>query len=177
MKICITSSGDSLKSEIDPRFGRCKYFIIWDGDKQSFEAVSNPNVDAGSGVGIQSAQLVVTKNIGLLITGEVGPKAEKVLNAANVQIITGAEGLVNAAITKYLPARDKESVGIDRINNELRQDTPARDFSDRAWVGGRGPGRCIQSGMGKGQGRGMGQGRGLGLGRGRGGGGRNKNNV
>jgi len=28
MKICITSQGKNLESEIDPRFGRCKYFIF-----------------------------------------------------------------------------------------------------------------------------------------------------
>lgn len=101
MKICITSSGDNLEALIDPRFGRCCYFIFWDDANNSFEAIVNPNIDAGSGAGIQSAQLVVANKASVVITGAVGPKAEQVLKAANLQIITGAEKSVKEAIEKY----------------------------------------------------------------------------
>lgn len=89
MKICITACGDNLHSQVDPRFGRCRYFIIYDDINHTFEAIANPNIDAGSGAGIQSAQLVASKHVSQIMTGEVGPKAEKVLQAAKIQIITG----------------------------------------------------------------------------------------
>lgn len=98
MKICITSSGDNLESQIDPRFGRCSYFIIYDNANGSFEAIANPNVDVGSGAGVQSAQLVVVKQVSMVITGEVGPKAEQVLKNANIQIIANKNGNVMGAI-------------------------------------------------------------------------------
>ncbi len=101
MKICITSSGNSLESQTDQRFGRCGYFIIWDDTNNTFEAIANPNIDAGSGAGIQSAQLVVAKKVSAVITGQVGPKAEQVLQAAKLQIITGESGSVKDAIEKY----------------------------------------------------------------------------
>ena len=72
MKICITSSGDSLESQIDPRFGRCSYFIIWDYSNNTFEVIANPNIDAGSGAGIQSAQLVVAKNVSIPVAVRFG---------------------------------------------------------------------------------------------------------
>ncbi len=34
MKICITSTGPRLDSEMDPRFGRCQYFLFVDPDTQ-----------------------------------------------------------------------------------------------------------------------------------------------
>ncbi|MBU0744358.1 MAG: NifB/NifX family molybdenum-iron cluster-binding protein [Gammaproteobacteria bacterium] len=101
MKICITSSGDNLESQIDPRFGRCAYFIIWDDETNAFEAIANPNIDVGSGAGIQSAQLVIEKKVSMVITGEVGPKAEKVLKEGRLQIITEAKGLVKDIVEKY----------------------------------------------------------------------------
>lgn len=101
MKICITSSGDNLESQIDQRFGRCGYFIIWDDVSNAFEAIVNPNIDVGSGAGIQSAQLVVAKQVSMVITGEVGPKAEQVLQAAKLRIITGENGNIKEAIEKY----------------------------------------------------------------------------
>lgn len=102
MKVCVTSSGDNLESQVDQRFGRCGYFIIWDNDAKTFEAIANPNVDAGSGAGIQSAQLVVAKGVAMVITGEVGPKAEQVLKAAKLQVVTGANGSIKKVIEKYL---------------------------------------------------------------------------
>ena len=44
MKVCVTSEGNNLDSKVDPRFGRCQYFIIADIDTLAFEAVQNPNI-------------------------------------------------------------------------------------------------------------------------------------
>lgn len=35
MLICITAQGDNLDSEIDPRFGRCNYFIFYDTETKN----------------------------------------------------------------------------------------------------------------------------------------------
>ena len=101
MKICITSSGDTLESHVDPRFGRCGYFIIWNDESDTFEVVANPNIDVGSGAGIQSAQLVVAKEVSMVITGEIGPKAEQVITAAKLQVVTGATGTVKEEKKKH----------------------------------------------------------------------------
>ena len=67
MKTCITSNGNNIESQIDPRFGRCNYFVIWDDSNNTFEAIANPNINADSGAGIQSAQLVVSKEISAVL--------------------------------------------------------------------------------------------------------------
>ena len=60
MKICITSQGESLDSPVDPRFGRCQYFIVVDTETLGLEAIQNPNIDSMGGVGVQSGQLIAT---------------------------------------------------------------------------------------------------------------------
>ncbi len=101
MKICVTSEGNSLDSKVDPRFGRCQYFIIVDTDTLQFEPIQNPNIEAMGGAGIQSAQLVASKQIKAVLTGNVGPNAFQTLQAAGIDIFTGASGTVKEAIEKY----------------------------------------------------------------------------
>jgi predicted Fe-Mo cluster-binding NifX family protein len=101
MRICITSEGGNLDSKVDPRFGRCQYFIIADTDTLEFEAVRNPNIESMGGAGIQSAQLVASKQIKAVVTGNVGPNAFQTLQAAGIEVFTGASGTVKEAIEKY----------------------------------------------------------------------------
>lgn len=101
MKICVTSEGNSLDSKVDPRFGRCQYFIIVDTDTLQFEPIQNPNIEAMGGAGIQSAQLVASKQIKAVLTGNIGPNAFQTLQAAGIDIFTGASGTVREAIEKY----------------------------------------------------------------------------
>ena len=101
MKVCITSQGDNLDSQVDTRFGRCQYFIIVDTDTLEFEAIKNDNINGMGGVGVQSAQLMVDRNVGAVLTGNVGPNAFQTLQAAGIKMITGISGIVKDAVDKY----------------------------------------------------------------------------
>ena len=101
MKICVTSEGETLDSKIDPRFGRCKYFIIVDTDSLDFEALKNPNTESGGGAGIQSGELMSSKDVKAVLTGNVGPNAFETLNASGIDIFTGISGSIKKAIDKH----------------------------------------------------------------------------
>lgn len=101
MRICVTAEGGSLSSQVDQRFGRCQYFIIVDTDSLEFEAVENSNISSMGGAGIQSAQLVASKKVKAVVTGNVGPNAFQTLQAAGIEVCTGASGTVNEAVERY----------------------------------------------------------------------------
>lgn len=101
MKICVTAQGNNLETKVDPRFGRCEFFIFVDPQTLEFEAVQNPNIAAMGGAGVQSGQLVANKNVKAVLTGNVGPNAFSALNAGGVEIITGISGSVKEAVEKY----------------------------------------------------------------------------
>jgi predicted Fe-Mo cluster-binding NifX family protein len=89
MKIVVTATGNTLDSKLDPRFGRTDYFIVVDADTFEFEAVNNAAASASGGAGIVSAQAVVEKGVQAVITGNVGPNALSVLQAAKIMIYKG----------------------------------------------------------------------------------------
>lgn len=113
MKVAITSSGATLQSNVDPRFGRCPYYIIYDTESGSFEAVENKSRLASGGAGIQAAQSISDMKVEAVITGNVGPNAFRVLSAASVKIYSGATGSIKNAIEKFKNGEYKETSGPD----------------------------------------------------------------
>lgn len=107
MKICITSAGETLDSAVDPRFGRCAYFIFLDTDTGNFQARSNPNAEFQGGAGIQSGQLMAAEGVSAVLTGNIGPNAHQVLSASGIDIFTGVCGTVKEAIEGYKAGKYK----------------------------------------------------------------------
>jgi len=101
MRIAISSSGPDLDAEVDPRFGRCQYFIFVDPETLEFEAVPNSNIGSSGGAGISSAQAVAGKGVEAVLTGNCGPNAYQTLSAAGIRVITGVAGSVRSAIDLY----------------------------------------------------------------------------
>ena len=102
MKICTTAVSGTLDSPVDPRFGRCQYFMIINSKSKQYEPVSNIAMTSGSGAGIQAAQTMASRGVQVVITGNVGPKAFQALSTAGINIITGVSGTVKEAFMKYL---------------------------------------------------------------------------
>ncbi|MBN2560239.1 MAG: NifB/NifX family molybdenum-iron cluster-binding protein [Phycisphaerae bacterium] len=111
MKVAVTSQGPDSASEVDPRFGRAKFFIVVDTDSGAFEAHDNTqNLNARQGAGIQAAQNVVSLGVDAVITGNVGPKAFTALQAGDIKTYVGATGSVSDAV-EQLKAGRLECVG------------------------------------------------------------------
>ena len=100
-KFCITAQGKDLEAEVDPNFGRARYFLIFDPQSQEFEVVENPNIEAAQGAGIQTAQLISSNGVGTVLTGSCGPNAQRILNSSGIKVITGIEGKIKDVLAKF----------------------------------------------------------------------------
>ena len=110
MKVIITAMEENLDAPVDPRFGRCKFFLTVNTDTMEFEVTPNDNQSAMGGAGIQAAQIIANKGVDVVITGTVGPNAFKTLSAAGLKVYTGAQGSIREAIEQFKQGQLTESV-------------------------------------------------------------------
>ncbi len=153
MKVCVTAAASGIDAPVDPRFGRCPFFVVVDLDSMSEKSIPNANVNATSGAGIQAASEVARQGASALITGNIGPNAMQTLSAAKIDVYSHQGGAtVRAAV---------ESFQRGELSKIEAPSVPAH-----AGMGqGRGPGQGMGRGRGgQGGGRGRGQGQGTGSG-------------
>jgi len=140
MKIVVTADGGTLDAQASPVFGRCPAYVFVETETMQFEAVQNPAVSASGGAGVQAAQFVIERGAQAVLTGNVGPNAFNVFQAARVPVHLFGGGTVRQAVEAYKAGQLPVMGGAN---------VPAH----------AGMGR----GMGMGQGRGMGRGRCIGM--------------
>ncbi|MHC4767575.1 MAG: NifB/NifX family molybdenum-iron cluster-binding protein [Planctomycetota bacterium] len=161
MKISVSARGESLDSEVDPRFGRTAGFVLFDSESGSAEYLDNSaEQDSAKGTGVKAAQLIAKAGAQALITGQLGPNAAQFLRKSGIKIYACSSGTVREAI-QMLQENGLEELGDDDID-------PGPGKMGGRGMGGGGRGRGpSQGGRGKG---GAGRGRGPGAGgRGQGG--------
>ncbi|MEE8593905.1 MAG: NifB/NifX family molybdenum-iron cluster-binding protein [Candidatus Bipolaricaulota bacterium] len=99
MRICITTTGTDLDAQVDAVFGRARYFLLVDPETLEVEAIENG--PGAHGAGVQAAQTMVDKEVGTVLTGNVGPNAFQGLTAAGIQIHICAKGTARDALAAY----------------------------------------------------------------------------
>lgn len=134
MKIIVTAEGNDLDAPTSPRFGRCPIYVFVDTETMALEAMPNPAAAASGGAGIQAAQFVVERGAQAVLTGNLGPNAADVFQAAGIPVYLNSEPTVRAAVEAFKAGRLPISSG---ANVEAH------------------------AGMGMGRGRGRGMGRGM----------------
>ncbi len=101
MKVAVSSTGPDINSQVDPRFGRCQYFLIVETDTMHAEAIQNTAAMASGGAGIQAAQMVAQRGAQAVLTGSLGPNATQALAAAGLEVALGTSGTVKEAVEQF----------------------------------------------------------------------------
>jgi predicted Fe-Mo cluster-binding NifX family protein len=102
MKVAISSSDQAPTGNVDPRFGRCAYFMVFDSETNEWSCGNNEqNMQAVQGAGIQAAQNALNQGANVVISGHIGPKAFHVLQTAGVAVYLAENMSVQAALDAF----------------------------------------------------------------------------
>ena len=164
MQVIVSSTGETMDSAVSTIFGRCAFFVLVDTDTMLAQAFPNEAQSASGGAGIQAAQFVVGKAVQAVITGNVGPNAMEVLQAAEVAVYQIASGTVEAAVSALKQGQLQAAGGATTAADTGKSTFPGLLTNTQTGVG-----RDMGAGRGGGQGGGHDGGHGGGQGGGRGG--------
>jgi predicted Fe-Mo cluster-binding NifX family protein len=113
-KIAIASNGKTLDSQVDPRFGRCFYFLIVESKTGKFKVLPNTADSMPRGAGVSAAQLVVDQKVEAVIAGNFGPKAVNVLSQSGVKIFPVLGKTAKEALEAYQTGK-LEPVAVSQV--------------------------------------------------------------
>ncbi len=102
MKVAVSSKGDTLDSEMDSRFGRCKFFAIYDSEDKSTLFIDNTAASLTEGAGPAALQLLTSQGVSKLVSGNFGVKIKTLSSDLNVQLIVMRESHTIESIINIL---------------------------------------------------------------------------
>jgi predicted Fe-Mo cluster-binding NifX family protein len=87
MKIAIATNENHIKANVDPHFGRCNWYCIYETDSKQSIFIENPVRHSQEKAGCNAAELLIGKNIKMAIAGRFGSKVVDVFRKNNVQMV------------------------------------------------------------------------------------------
>ncbi|MEJ2579473.1 MAG: NifB/NifX family molybdenum-iron cluster-binding protein [Kineosporiaceae bacterium] len=100
--VALSATGPDPGAALDPAFGRCRYFLLFDGNGDIVEVVENSATSADSGAAAQAVQLLVDRGVDTVLTGRCGATATLALDAAGITTVTGLSGPADDVVRAHL---------------------------------------------------------------------------
>jgi predicted Fe-Mo cluster-binding NifX family protein len=85
MKIAVAATGKDETSEVSPRSGRSKFYLIFNENGDLLEVLSNPFSRGGGGAGFGVAKMLADKGVTIVIGGAFGGNMEEILEARGLR--------------------------------------------------------------------------------------------
>lgn len=101
MKIAISCLGREMEDNLDLRFGRCSFFVIYDSSKGVSYTLENKGQASGGGAGIAASQQIIDENVEVVITGNMGPNAYNLMNSSGIKVYSCKEVSCLDAVKLY----------------------------------------------------------------------------
>lgn len=87
MKVAIALRGDQLSEKLDDRFGRSKYFCIYNMEQKTTTFIKNTFASEPDGVGKNVVELLTNQNIDMIVATEFGRKVRTLLENQKIQMV------------------------------------------------------------------------------------------
>lgn len=87
MIIVIAAAENSLKANVDPHFGRCDWFCLYNTENQNNSFIENPVNHNPEKAGCDAAELLLGKNVNMAIAGRFGSKVVDLFRKNNIQMV------------------------------------------------------------------------------------------
>jgi predicted Fe-Mo cluster-binding NifX family protein len=101
-RIAFSSEGRTMDSKISRSLAGAPYFIIAEGDPDNRVVIENPGKGLGSESGEKAALALVKEKVSVVVTGNIGPAAARVLERAHVTVHAGCHGSITEAVGRCL---------------------------------------------------------------------------
>lgn len=107
MKIALPSKNN----EIDSHFGHCDYFTVFTVDKASNSITSQEKVESPAGCGCKSniASTLADKGVTLMLAGNMGDGAVRVLENSGISVVRGCSGNIDTVANEWLKGNVADS--------------------------------------------------------------------
>lgn len=115
MKIAISVTAIGEAATLEMRFGRCPYFAVYDSGTKEFEWFENAGIKATSGAGTGAAQALINRQIDIVISGQFGPKAVQILEAAKIKMLLAPADLPLTEVISKWEAEGLKEYAIKRF--------------------------------------------------------------
>jgi len=79
MKIAVAAIGKDETSEVSPRSGRSKFYLIFNEKGELLEAISNPFSRGGGGAAFGVAKMLADKDVDIVVGRQVGEHMDEIL--------------------------------------------------------------------------------------------------
>ncbi|MGH4141073.1 NifB/NifX family molybdenum-iron cluster-binding protein [Clostridium sp.] len=101
MKIGISATGKTSENLLEMRFGRCKYFQIYDNESKEVEILENEGQNCSGGAGIVASNQLIAEKVDVIITGNLGPNSFGLIEKAGIKAYKCGNIAISSVLEKY----------------------------------------------------------------------------
>jgi predicted Fe-Mo cluster-binding NifX family protein len=104
MIVMVSAQQQMIDGQVESRFGRSPFLIKYDTGTKKWQAFSNPGASQSGGAGVAAAQFAIDQKADAVISGEFGPNAARVFQAAKIKMLRFSDDIstVEQAIDQLL---------------------------------------------------------------------------
>ena len=105
MKIALPVDEKAIETSVCQSFGRAPYFLIFDTETIESTVIDNSAATSPGGAGIKAAQIIVDKQVNILLTPRCGENAAEVIKAADIKIFKTMNTSVKDNIDAFIEGK------------------------------------------------------------------------